>query len=99
MLTNAIIAFFAALGIFFLIQGIKHWFYRPVPKGENMLISTVISLSGPAPELEASVKALNCLRECGVLPGEIVIQNCGTDEETARVAQLLAGKDGVKIIT
>ncbi len=90
MLINALIGFFAALGIFFILHWIKGSIYRPLPKGENMLISTVISLGGPAPELEATVRALKHLQDNGALSGEIVLIDRGTDPDTALVAEKLA---------
>lgn len=99
MLLDSIIGFFAALGIFILLRWLKGRVLRPVIRGENMRVSTLISISGPAPELENAVKALKHLRESGALAGEILVQDLGADEDTLRVAELLEREGSIKIIT
>ena len=86
MLLEFIIAFAAAFAIYLLIYGVKTRLLSPVPKGQNMLISTVIAVNGPATELENTVKAVEWLRISGRLDTEIVVRNCGMDPETAAVA-------------
>lgn len=97
MFINALIGFFAALGIFVILQWIKGRLYRPLPRSENIHISTVISLSGSAPELEATVKALDNLRKNGALSGEMVLLDRGMDGETALVAEALAQEGLVEL--
>lgn len=98
MFINAVIGFLAALGIFCILQWLKKALLCPVPRGGNMRLSTVIAVQGSAPELEATVKALRCLRDGGVLEAEIVLRDCGMDEETALMAEKLAREDGLKLI-
>ncbi len=98
MLLNAIIGLFAAVGLFFLLQLIKQTVYRPVPVGENTRISVVLNVSGCAEELEQSVKALRWLLENGGVDADLIIRNCGMDDETALVARKLSETGGIKLI-
>lgn len=93
MLANALVGFMAALGIFMLLQLLKRKLYSPLPNGENISLSTKVTVSGSAPELEATVKALLHLRDSGAISGSIVLIDRGMDAETARVAEMLA-RDG-----
>ncbi len=98
MLIDAVISFFAAFGIFCLLQSLKNSILSPVPKAENISLSTIITVCGTAPELEATVKALVRQRECGKLCGDIVLLSRGMDRETALVAEKLARSGELKII-
>ncbi len=98
MLINAFIAFLAAFGMFCLIQGIKRAVYRPLPKSDNIRISAVVAVSGYAPELEQSVRALRWLFANAGAEAEIVLRDCGMDADTALAAQKLSAKDGIKLI-
>ncbi len=97
MLADALVGFMAAFGIFLLLQLIKRKLYSPLPKGENISISTFVTISGSAPELEATVKSLEHLRESGAIRGSIVLVDRGMDGETARVAEMLARKGHTEI--
>lgn len=82
------VAVAAALIIFF-------WYLRgilltPVPLGRNMSISTVVSISGSSPELEATADGLLWLIRNGTLPVYIMLVDAGMDEETRTVAENLA---------
>lgn len=98
MIYNFLIAFLISLCIFGLMQWAKNRLLGSVPRGRNIRLSTVIIVSGSAPELENTVKALVWLRQSGRLDAEIVLRNCGMDEETASVAEKLARRGDVKLI-
>ena len=99
MLVEAIVGLMAALGIFFLLQSIKSYFYNIVPTGENIGIETVICVRGNAPELEQTVKGILHLYENAGLQAELMIKDCGMDAETALCAEKLWEQKGIKIIT
>ena len=46
--------------------------------------------------LEQTVRGLLWLRRTGLWRGEVVIEDCGLDEDGAALARMLAGKSGVR---
>ena len=56
----------------------------------------VVSARGGGEGLEQTVKSLLWLRCTGLWRGEIVIENCGLDEEGAALARTLAEKSGIR---
>lgn len=98
MIIDFLIAFAAALCLFVLLQYVKDRLLSFVPKADNITLRTVVSVSGPAPELEATVRAIRWLHQSGRLRTEIVLRNCGMDAETALIAEKLAQRGDVKLI-
>lgn len=56
----------------------------------------VVSARGGGEGLEQTVKSLLWLRYTGLWRGEIVIEDCGLDEEGAALARTLAEKSGIR---
>ena len=55
----------------------------------------VVEASGDGGGLEQTVKAMVWLRRTGLWRGEIVIEDCGLDEDGGLLARTLAGQSGV----
>lgn len=98
MFMDFLIGFVIAAALFALLHYLKTRLLSPVPKGRNMRFSLVIAVNGAAPELENTVKALGWLRQSGKLDTEIVLRDCGMDDNTAAVAAKLAREGEVRII-
>lgn len=56
---------------------------------------TVVIGQGCGDGLEQTVRALLWLRRTGLWRGEIVIEDCGLDEDGTALARMLAGECGV----
>ena len=97
MLTDFLLAFAASLCIFLCMQGVKRRLLLPAVTGGNLRVAFLVEVSGAAPELENTVKALLRLRD-EIRGAEIIIKDCGSDAETAAVAQHLAQMHGIKLI-
>jgi len=98
MVLDFIVAFFAAWGLFSLMEWVKTRLLSVCKMGKNIRLSTVISVSGSSVELEQTVKSLEHLRASGRLDGEIIIRNCGMDDDTAAVAEKMAESGRVRLI-
>ena len=98
MLFDFVVGFIIAAGVFALLHRAKAKLLSAIAVGDNMRISTVIELRGPAPELENTVRSLRFLRDSGKLSGEICIRDMGADGETAAVAAALARMGHVRMI-
>ncbi|MGN1003040.1 MAG: hypothetical protein ACI4PC_09735 [Oscillospiraceae bacterium] len=70
----------------------------PVRLGKNQRLSLVLTVSGPAEELENTVESLLWLIDNGTLRGEILVRDAGMDPETAAAAELLQRRGAIKII-
>lgn len=90
MLWNILVAAAVAVLAFMLIWLLRGIVLTPVPRGRNIDIRIVLTVSGGAGELENTVDALAWLRKNGTLDAEIEVHDAGMDEETAHVARLLA---------
>ena len=55
----------------------------------------IVDAEGDGAGLEQTVKALLWLRRAGLWWGEVVIEDCGLDEDGAALAQALAQQNGV----
>lgn len=58
--------------------------------GEGQELTVLLRVTGSAPELEETVRAIERLRENGELPAAILIVDAGMDSETRQAARLLA---------
>ena len=56
----------------------------------------VVDAKGDGSGLEQTVKALLWLRRTGLWWGEVVIEDCGLDEDGAALAHALAAQNGVR---
>ena len=94
ILISAVIAA-ALLLLCWLLRGVL---LTPVRPGVNTRLKLLLTVYGPAPELEQTVDALVWLRANGTLPGEILIADRSMDAETSEIITALAKKGTVKII-
>ena len=94
MLIWAIIAFFSAAGIYFVIQCIKQMLYRKIHVSDKLRVDTLVSVYGEAPELEMLLKRL----EVWEGSGEIYLRLCIKDAETKLWAEKLAAIKHIEII-
>ena len=94
MLIWAIIAFFSAAGIYFVIKCIKQMLYRIIHVSDKLRVDTLVSVYGEAPELEILLKRLK-VREGS---GEIYLRLCIKDAETKMWAEKLAAIKHIEII-
>jgi len=90
MLWKLFAAFLAAGAVVYFLWLLRGLLLTPVHLGKNESLQLVLRITGPEPALENSVNTLLWLVEDGVLPGELIIEDGGMDEETRRVAALLA---------
>ena len=86
-----------------VILGLFWWYLRgllltPVRLGKEEKLSLVLTVSGPAPELENTVDALLWLIRNGTLSGQIVLRDAGMDAETRHAAELLEQRGVIKWI-
>lgn len=75
-----------------LIWLLKSLLVTPVPTDENTLLYMVIAAKGGGSGLEQTVQSLIWLRDEGSAPMELVICDCGLDEDGRRIMELAAGK-------
>lgn len=90
MFLKLLAAFLAAGAVVYLLWLLRGVLLTPVRLGKNESLQLVLRITGPEPALENSVNTLLWLMEDGVLPGELIIEDGGMDEETKRMAALLA---------
>lgn len=90
MLADLIIAALVAGAVVLSLWLLRGCMLRPLRPGKSSALSVRIRVTGPEPALEQTIDALLWLRENKSLPADIVIEDAGMDEETRRVAQLLA---------
>jgi hypothetical protein len=90
MILKLLAAFLVAGAVVYLLWLLRGVLLTPVQLGKNESLQLVLRVTGPEPALENSVNTLLWLVEDGVLPGELIIEDGGMDEETKRVATLLA---------
>ena len=98
MIFEFLIGFCIAFCIYLMLHSLKSRLMRPLRSSERMRISTVLALRGSVPELEHTVRSIVWLRKSGRLDTEIVLRDCGMDEETGLVAQKLCENFGIKLI-
>lgn len=76
--------------IMFLVWLIRGLLLTPVPMSRNMDLTMTLRLRGACPELESTVNGLVWLIKNGTVCGQIVLRDDGLDEESRRMAELLA---------
>jgi len=89
--TEIIIAVSAALGVFALIWVLSGAVQTPVKCGKNAKMWTVLSVRGSSPDLEQTIEGVLWLARRGTMKTDVIIVDMGMDEETAKIAGLLAG--------
>ena len=90
----AIIAFFAAAGIYFVLQCIKQALLRKIQLSNKLRVDTLVSVYGEAPELEMLLKNLRAREGCG----NIYLRICSDDGKTKPEAEKLAAIKHIEII-
>lgn len=90
LLWKVLLAFWIAAAVLILCWYLRGVMLTPVRRGRNQDITMHIKVSGPAPELEETVDGLLWLLSDGVLPGRIILEDQGMDEETREIARRLA---------
>lgn len=80
--------------VIFVLWGLRGVMLTPVRVGKATRLTTVLTVTGGEPELEECVDAMLWLRANGTLPGRIVIEDAGMNEETRAAAELLARGHG-----
>jgi len=88
-ITIAVLAAVCIFGIFWAAFGTMR---TPVRCGKGCALSTIVSVRGSAPELEQTLKGLIWLQENGALTGQILIADCGMDEEGQALVRLAVKK-------
>lgn len=83
----------AALVIFFVWYA-KGAALTPVRTGKHTSAAVRLVIDGAEPRLEETLYGLLWLRDNGTLRCDIIIEDAGMDDETRRVAALLAGSCG-----
>lgn len=78
------------LGILLVLWMLKGAMVTPAPVGEGQLITTVIRVTGGAPELQRTIDALVWVTQNGGPRSRVVIEDAGMDAETRKMAELLA---------
>lgn len=86
--------FLIAAGAALLCWKLRGVLLTPVPRGRHLDLTLHLRVTGPAPELEATVDGLLWLLADGVLPGRIVLEDNGMDEDTRQIARRLARDNG-----
>ncbi len=86
--------FLISAGAVLLIWLLRGVLLTPVPRGRHQDVTIHLRVTGPSPELEATVDGLLWLLADGVLPGRIVLEDNGMDEDTRQIAQRLARDNG-----
>lgn len=76
-------------GVLALCWLLRRVLLTPVRLGRNMRLRLHLRVSGAAPELENVVDSLSWLMADGVLPGRLILEDNGMDEETREIAELL----------
>jgi len=66
----------------------------PVRCGKDTDLATIVSIRNSAQGLEQTLEGLIWLRDNGVLEGQILIADCGVDEEGLALARLAVKKYG-----
>lgn len=80
-------------GTFFLIgRLLQRLLVTPVPKDKNTLLHMIIAARGDGSSLEQTIQSLIWLRDEGNMPMELIICDCGLDENGRQLMELAAGK-------
>lgn len=66
----------------------------PIGCGRGTGVYTIISVTDNAPDLEQTLKGLVWLQENEMVLGQIIIADCGMDEEGKTLARIAAKKYG-----
>lgn len=93
MIGAAVCAATAALVI--LVKGLV---YTPVRRYPEAEVAALVRVHGDAEGLEQAVEGLKWLRDSGRAELEIIISDCGMAPEAARRAEILALREGVRIV-
>lgn len=80
--------------ILLILWGLRGFLLMPLKKGKNTALTVHIRVTGPEPRLEETLDALLWLNENGTLPANIVIEDCGMDDETRAVAHIASKSRG-----
>lgn len=70
----------------------------PVRPGVNERVETAVRVSGPAPQLENTLRGLLWLQSSGRLKTRIVVVDEGMDEDTRQTACLLCEKNDILFV-
>jgi hypothetical protein len=85
----------AVLLTLWLLRGVM---LTPVRTGKNASLAMVLTVSGPAPELENTVDALMWLGQNGTLRARLVVRDAGMDSQTRQVAEILQRRGAIQLI-
>ena len=97
MFLKILIAAVIAAVLLLLCWRLRGVLLTPVKPGKNVRLKLLLTVYGPAHDLEQTVDAILWLRANGTLPGEIFIADRSMDAETSELIAALAKKGAVKI--
>ena len=86
--------FAAAVLLWLIIWSVKGLLLTPVKLGDSTRASIMLSVDGPEPELEYTLRSLIWLRENGTLKADIGIVAIAPDDETRSVANKFKSQYG-----
>ena len=89
-----IIAVLAASVIIALVWAAANALLTPVSCGKGGNICTVLKIKGHFPEMEQTIGSVLWLQKNGILDSGIIIADCGIDEETRGMAELITRGNG-----
>ena len=96
-LTLGAAAIFIIFGVVWLVFTNLH---TPIRCGRGTNVHTIISVRDNAPDLEQTLKGLIWLQENDMVLGQILIVDCGMDEEGKALARIAAQKyNRLKLLT
>lgn len=94
MFIKILVSALIAAAVVFLLWAVRGAMLTPVRVGRSTRLAVTLSVTGREPCLEETVDALLWLRANGTLPGRIVIEDAGMDDETRAAAALMAAGRG-----
>lgn len=99
MIHDFIIGFIIALAIFAAFEALKSAILKPLRRGRDIGICTVLYVRGEARELEFTLRSIESLRRSGRLNTRVYLRDCGMDEDAKAVARALESDGLLEIIT
>ncbi len=98
MLLRILFALSVAVALMLLLWLLRGVMLTPVRVGVNERLAIVLTVCGPAPELENTVEALLWLNHNGTLRAQLLVRDAGMDSDTRHTAELLERRGVVKLI-
>lgn len=90
LIVHVVLALVFCISVGISVLAVKYALFSPLPKERGADVFMVLAARGRTDALQQTINGLNWLSESGKMDARIVIADCGLDDYSKALAELLA---------